>query len=58
MFSASAARLWAQLAVKWYTYELGTDSELATEAKKTAVLPEEHPAWGTRDPLAVGHPES
>ncbi|KAJ6584695.1 hypothetical protein B0H19DRAFT_1318925 [Mycena capillaripes] len=54
---ASAARLWAQLAIKWYTYELGADSELVTDVERTARNPEEHPAWGSRERLTVGLPE-
>ncbi|KAJ7134348.1 hypothetical protein C8R44DRAFT_770273 [Mycena epipterygia] len=53
---ASAARLWAQLAIKWYTYELGADSDLVLEVEKTAGHPEQHPAWGSREPLTVGPP--
>ncbi|KAJ6557236.1 hypothetical protein DFH09DRAFT_922936, partial [Mycena vulgaris] len=53
---ASAARLWAQLAIKWYTYELGAESELVSEVRSTAGHPETHPAWGSREPLTVGPP--
>ncbi|KAJ7043859.1 hypothetical protein C8F04DRAFT_1070678 [Mycena alexandri] len=51
---ASAARFWAQLAVKWYSYELGADSELVSEVQRIAENPEQHPAWGSRKPLTVG----
>ncbi|KAJ6620764.1 hypothetical protein B0H10DRAFT_1791437 [Mycena sp. CBHHK59/15] len=54
---ASAARLWAQLAIKWYTFELGADSDLVMEMQNTAVHPEQHPAWGSRELLTVGPPD-
>jgi hypothetical protein len=55
--SASAAQLWAKLAIQWYTYELGADSEVVmSEVHSTATHPETHPAWGSREPLSVGPP--
>ncbi|KAF7346043.1 SET domain-containing protein 5 [Mycena sanguinolenta] len=54
---ASAARLWGRLAVEWYTYELGADSDLVLATQKTVDRPEKHRAWGSRhQPLAVGVP--
>ncbi|KAK7048145.1 SET domain-containing protein 5 [Favolaschia claudopus] len=53
---ASAARLWAQLAIRWYTYEVGADSDLVSEVRRIAADPEEHPAWSSREPLVVGGP--
>ncbi|KAJ7465322.1 hypothetical protein FB451DRAFT_1352778 [Mycena latifolia] len=53
---ASAVRLWAQLAIKWYTTELGSGSDLLSEVQNAAGNPEEHPAWGSRGPLIVGPP--
>ncbi|KAJ7695703.1 hypothetical protein B0H17DRAFT_930323 [Mycena rosella] len=53
---AVAARLWAQLAVKWYTYELGAESEFVPEARTTAEHPEAHPAWGSGAAMPVGRP--
>ncbi|KAJ7242823.1 hypothetical protein B0H12DRAFT_1023389, partial [Mycena haematopus] len=53
---ASAARLWARLAIKWYTYEVGAGSDLVLDTQKTVDRPQEHPAWGSREPLAVGVP--
>ncbi|KAF8208655.1 hypothetical protein K438DRAFT_2068491 [Mycena galopus ATCC 62051] len=53
---ARAARLWGELAVKWYTYEVGANSALVLDTEKTASRPEAHPAWGSREPLAVGVP--
>ncbi|KAJ7202814.1 hypothetical protein GGX14DRAFT_462418 [Mycena pura] len=53
---ASAARSWAELAIEWYTYELGADSELVMEVRNTAEHPEGQRAWGTREPLTVGAP--
>ncbi|KAJ6466418.1 hypothetical protein C8R45DRAFT_1021650 [Mycena sanguinolenta] len=53
---ASAARLWGRLAAKWYTYELGASSDLVLETQRTADRPQEHRAWGSRQPLTVGVP--
>jgi hypothetical protein len=54
--SASAARLWAQLAIKWYTIEVGADNDLVLDIERTASDPQGHRAWGLREPLAVGGP--
>ncbi|KAJ7288577.1 hypothetical protein C8J57DRAFT_1430632 [Mycena rebaudengoi] len=53
---ASAARQWAELAIKWYTIELGVDSEPAIEVLETVAHPEQHPAWGLRELLTVPAP--
>ncbi|KAJ7163272.1 hypothetical protein C8R46DRAFT_1177453 [Mycena filopes] len=53
---AWAARSWAQLALQWYSYELGADSQLVLDLQATAGHPERHPAWGSREPLTVGLP--
>ncbi|KAJ7729703.1 hypothetical protein DFH07DRAFT_849913 [Mycena maculata] len=52
----SAVRLWAQLAIKWYAYELGADSDLVSDVQRATSQPEQHPAWGSREPLIVGAP--
>jgi hypothetical protein len=48
--------MWAQLAIKWYTYELGSDSQEALGMKNTLLHPQSHNAWGTRENLNVGGP--
>ncbi|KAJ7725376.1 hypothetical protein B0H16DRAFT_1594758 [Mycena metata] len=53
---AAAVRSWSQLAVKWYTYELGPDSDQVLEAQRTAENPEQHPAWGSRERLTLELP--
>ncbi|KAJ6512016.1 hypothetical protein C8R47DRAFT_1093165 [Mycena vitilis] len=53
---ASAARQWAQLAIKWYTRELGADSDLVADVRRTAQNPSVHPAWASRESLTVGPP--
>ncbi|KAJ7366577.1 hypothetical protein DFH08DRAFT_834857 [Mycena albidolilacea] len=53
---APAARLWAQLAIKWYTIEAGADNDLVLDIERTASDPQGHRAWGLREPLAVGGP--
>ncbi|KAL1736883.1 hypothetical protein EV714DRAFT_279392 [Schizophyllum commune] len=51
---ASATRAWAALAREWYAYELGVDSPEVEEAERVLSDPTAHPAWGTRQRLAVG----
>ncbi|KAF5382537.1 hypothetical protein D9615_002829 [Tricholomella constricta] len=53
---ATATRKWAELAIEWYSYELGRDSEQVREMSGVAVKPESHPGWGSREPLEVGGP--
>ncbi|GLB38298.1 putative this enzyme is required for electron transfer from NADP to cytochrome P450 in microsomes [Lyophyllum shimeji] len=49
---ATATREWAELAIQWYSNELGTDSEQVDEMIEVAVDPKSHPAWGTPPPIA------
>lgn len=53
---ATATREWAELAIEWYSYELGLDSEQVDEMVEVVVKPQSHPGWGTREPLEVGGP--
>ncbi|KAF8073662.1 hypothetical protein FPV67DRAFT_1409441 [Lyophyllum atratum] len=53
---ATAAREWAELALEWYTYELGLDSEQVGEMVEVIANPQGHPGWGSREPLEVGGP--
>ncbi|KLO05931.1 SET domain-containing protein [Schizopora paradoxa] len=39
---------WGELAAEWYTYELGSDSDLTISVRHTVANPDSHPAWGTR----------
>jgi len=52
----AATQEWATLAAKWYGYEVGVDSDYVQEMQETAVHPETHRAWGTRDKMLVGGP--
>ncbi|KAF7299357.1 SET domain-containing protein 5 [Mycena indigotica] len=52
----SAVRSWARLAAKWYTIELGGDSETVLEVVRFAANPKAHTAWNSREPLPVGGP--
>jgi hypothetical protein len=52
--SASATEKWAQLAITWYSFELGNDSEQVQEMREVAVKPQTHRAWGTREVMEVG----
>ncbi|KAI0061647.1 hypothetical protein BV25DRAFT_1805276, partial [Artomyces pyxidatus] len=51
-----ATMAWAELGLRWATYELGADSMLAEEMRRTAAEPRSHPMWGQRARLDVGHP--
>ena len=42
------------MAKEWYAYELGADSPEVEEAERVLSDPTAHPAWGTRQRLAVG----
>ena len=54
LHSASATRAWAAVAKESYAYELGVDSPEVEEAERVLSDPTAHPAWGTRQRLAVG----
>ena len=57
IYSAEAARAWASLSVKWYTYEVGAGSPQLTEMEATAADPTKHKAWGSREPAKVRGPD-
>ena len=42
------------MAKEWYAYELGVDSPEVDEVERVLSDPTAHPAWGTRQRLAVG----
>lgn len=52
--SAAATQEWAEIAVEWFSYEVGSDSDLVAEMRAIAVQPRDHPAWATRKRLKVG----
>jgi hypothetical protein len=56
IISAAAVADWARLAMRWYGYELGKDSEQVREMAGLALDPLSHPVWGSRVSLAVGGP--
>jgi len=47
---------WSRLALKWASYELGSDSDLAEEMRIVIREPRRHPWWGQRETMAVGKP--
>jgi len=53
-----STRLWAQLAIKWYGIELGSDSEQVASMEAVLNAPRGHPAWGTRGHEMVRGPNS
>jgi hypothetical protein len=54
--SAMGTQEWAALAVAWYGYELGGDSEQVAEMGAIAADGTRHPRWGSRGGEAVGGP--
>lgn len=54
MFSAASAHYWGQLAVQWYKYELGQDSQQVREMEGVLIAIESHQAWGSREGLHRG----
>jgi hypothetical protein len=54
--SAKAVVQWAQLAARWYTYELGEDSEYVRGMLNIARYPTMHERWGTREKMVVEGP--
>jgi hypothetical protein len=56
MYSAEAAVEWAQLALRWASYELGTDSDLAEEMRIAMQGPKNHVMWGRRLSMSVDKP--
>ncbi|KAF7296471.1 NADPH--cytochrome P450 reductase [Mycena chlorophos] len=53
---AEAVRSWSRLAAKWYTIEVGADSEHTVEVQGVIESPETHRAWSSRETLSVGRP--
>ncbi|KAJ7600433.1 hypothetical protein C8J56DRAFT_910265 [Mycena floridula] len=51
-----AARSWANVAIRWYGYELGKDSVQVKEMLQIMANPTRHQAWGSREALDVGLP--
>lgn len=39
---------WGKLTLEWYTYELGSDSDLSIIMRDVLANPQSHSAWGTR----------
>ena len=54
IYSGMAVREWADLARKWFSYEIGADSSQARAMERVAAHPEVHVSWGTRGNLEVG----
>lgn len=44
---------WGKLALEWYSYELGSDSDLAVSMRNVIASPQTHSAWGSRIGLRV-----
>ncbi|KAF6757576.1 hypothetical protein DFP72DRAFT_891568 [Ephemerocybe angulata] len=55
---ADAVRKWGELAKEWYRYELGEGNEHLQFIERVLARPDMHPAWGSRELLAVGGPRS
>ncbi|KAG6900388.1 hypothetical protein C0993_011376 [Termitomyces sp. T159_Od127] len=53
---AAATIEWAKLAIEWYGYELGYDSEQVQDLTRTAIDPRSHREWGSRETQRIGGP--
>lgn len=53
---AEAAVDWAGLALRWASYELGSDSDLAEEMRIAMEEPKGHKMWGQRSAMSVEKP--
>ncbi|KAG5341126.1 hypothetical protein C0989_011349 [Termitomyces sp. Mn162] len=53
---AVATSEWAELAIEWYAYELGYDSDQVRDMDRIAIDPRSHPEWGTREVQRIGGP--
>ncbi|KAG5728618.1 SET domain-containing protein 5 [Termitomyces sp. T112] len=53
---AVATSEWAELAIEWYAYELGYDSDQVRDMDRIAIDPRSHPEWGTREVQRIGAP--
>ncbi|KAF9267574.1 SET domain-containing protein [Marasmius fiardii PR-910] len=57
-WDATATREWAQVALQWFIYEVGSDSEQAESMRVLMVDPERHHSWGTRKKMyTIGRPD-
>ncbi|KAG6903287.1 hypothetical protein C0995_000182 [Termitomyces sp. Mi166 len=54
---ATATIEWAELAMEWYGYELGYDSEQAQNTARIVIDPRSHPEWGSREVQRIGGPD-
>lgn len=58
VYSAEAAVDWAGLALRWASYELGSDSDLAEEMRIAMREPKGHKMWGQRLAMSVEKPSA
>jgi hypothetical protein len=58
VYSAEAAMDWAGLALRWASYELGSDSDLAEEMRIAMREPKGHKMWGQRLVMSVEKPSA
>ncbi|TDL17705.1 SET domain-containing protein, partial [Rickenella mellea] len=50
-----ATSSWARLALKWYSWELGGDSQQVNEMNRVISNASSHDAWASRPPMKVGN---
>lgn len=55
-YSEEAVVSWSNVAVHWYSIELGSDSQQVSDMRGIVARPQSHPAWGGKDALQVGGP--
>jgi hypothetical protein len=57
-YSAEAAVDWAGLALRWTSYELGSDSDLAEKMRIAMREPKGHKMWGQRLAMNIEKPSA
>jgi hypothetical protein len=58
VYSAEAAVDWAGLALRWASYELGSDSDLAEKMRIAMREPKGHKMWGQRLAMSIEKPSA
>jgi len=58
LYSEEAAVEWARLALRWGSYELGSDSDLAEQMRIVMREPKGRKMWGQRLAMSVGKPSA
>ena len=55
--SVNSVQQWAEVALEWYSYELGYDSPEAGRMRFFSSELSNHPGWATREQVHIGGPD-